>query len=136
VICYIDENIPIKAAQILDAFDGQNEIRSLLDWFERGTPDIEWMKKITLWDKSPVVISGDSRILTNKAEKQILKECNLMYVLVAQGWLHLEWPRFAWRIIKIWPSIVTNVKQARCPMIFKVPVSGLKIENIGRISNL
>lgn len=121
---------------MLDAFEEKNEIRSLLDGFERGTPDTEWLKEIALWDKTPVVVSGDSRILKNKVEKQVLKECNLMYVLLAQGWLHLEWPCYAWRIIKIWPSIVTNVQQARYPMIFKVPVSGSKIQNLGRISKL
>lgn len=136
MIFFIDENIPIKAAQMLEAFEEKHEIRACLDWFERGTPDTVWMKKIVRWNKTPVVVGGDGRILKNNVEKQAIKECGLMYVLLAQGWLHLDWSVYAWKIIKIWPNIVTNVEQARYPLLFKVPVSASKIQNLGRISEL
>lgn len=138
MIFFTDENIPIKAAQMLGIFEEKHQIRACQDWFERGTPDTDWMAEVSSWDESEttVVVGGDSRILKNEVEKQVLKDSKLTFVLLAQRWLHLEWPVYAWKIIKVWPNIVQTVEQVRYPMVFKVAVGGLKIQTIGRISNL
>lgn len=138
MIFFTDENISKNAAYMLDNFEQKHEVRACLDYFDRGTPDTEWMRVVASWDESDttVVVCGDGRILKNKVEKQVLKECGLMFVLLAPGWLHLEWSVFGWKIVKAWPHIVKNIEQARYPMVFEVPVSGLKIQTRGRISNL
>ena len=138
MIFFTDENFQIKAAQMLGIFEEKHEIRACQDWFQRGTPDIEWMEEVASWDESEttVVVGGDGRILTNEVEKQVLKNSKLTFVLLARGWLHLEWPVYAWKIIRVWPRIVRNVEQAHYPMVFKVAVGGLTIETIGRTSEL
>ena len=109
-----------------------------LDEFKQGIPDVEWMKEIATWDSNSntVAVCGDGRILKNKAEKKVLKECNLMFVYLAPGWTNLQWPTFAWKIIKAWPDIVKNVEQAGYPMLLEVAAATLKIKNRGRISRL
>lgn len=135
MIFFADENIPIDAVRILSIFERKHEVRALEDYFEKGTKDIEWMRGIAAWD-SPVVLCGDGRIIRNKVERQVLKECNLMFVHLSSGWPNLDWPIYCWKIIKVWPEIVTNVEQASKPMIFEVKPASLKIQSYGPTRNL
>lgn len=138
MIFFTDENISKKAAQMLAIFEPKHEVRACKDYFDEGTPDTEWMPAIASWNggQPTVAVCGDGRILKNRVEKRVLKECKLMFVYLAPGWTNLQWPVFAWKIIKVWPDIVRNVKQARYPMVFEVAASSLKIQSGGRISNL
>lgn len=144
MIFYTDENISKYAAYMLRIFEqrrqsqAHHQIIAHLDKFKQGIPDIEWMKEIASWNdnSTTVAVCGDGRILKNKAEKQVLKECNLMFVYLAPGWTNLQWPEFAWKIIKIWPDIVRNVEQANCPMLFEVASRSLKIKTMGHINSL
>ena len=120
---------------MLNNFDRDNEIRASLDYFDEGTKDEEWMRVVASWDSSSVAVCGDGRILRNKVEKKVLKECGLMFVYLASGWTNLVWVQFAWKIVKVWPDIVKNVKQVRYPMVFEV-TPRLKIQSRGRISTL
>lgn len=123
---------------MLALFEEKHQIRAYLDYFSPGTPDTEWMPKVASWDEndSTIVISGDGRILRNEVEKQVLKECKLMYVYLSPGWTHVKWSDYAWKIIKAWPGIIKNVEQARFPMLFQVGVANLQIQTFGLISKL
>lgn len=120
---------------MLGYFDQENEMRTLVDYFSKGTPDTEWMPKVASWKGNPVIVAGDGRIFKNKVEKRILAECNITFVYLASGWTNTIWDIYAWKIIKVWPDIVRNVKQANYPMLFKVTIQ-LKVQSIGRISTL
>lgn len=138
MIFFTDENISKNAAYMLTIFERKHKIRAHCDYFEPGTPDPEWLKVLASWNESEttVVVCGDGRILRNKVQKRILKECGLMFVYLAPGWTTIEWEDFAWKIIKVWPNIVKNVEEATYPMVFEVTVGSLKIQTRGRISNL
>lgn len=135
VIFFADENISEYLARMLDIFDRKNEIRAHADYFDKGTPDAEWMQKVASWSKDVVAICGDGRILKNKAERKVLKECNLMFVHLASGWTRLPWEEQVWKLIKAWPNIREQVSCARFPMLFGVSVNG-KVGSRGRISSL
>ena len=135
MIFFTDENISEYLAKMLGHFDRVNEIRAHRDYFEKGTRDVEWIKTVASWGNDTVIIGGDGRILKNRAEKAVLKECDITFVLLASGWLNLDWNNFAWKMIKVWPEIVRSVSQARFPMLFEVSSSNLKVQTIGRISN-
>lgn len=127
MIFFTDECFMYKANRLVEAFDRENEIRPLLDHFERGTPDVVWIPTIAKWTPKPVVICGDGRILKNKVERQVLKEAGLTFICLSSGWTNLEWPVFAWKIIKVWPRIVvcgTAIK----PTVFEVSPTTLKVE--------
>lgn len=121
---------------MLNHFESKHQVRAHLDYFEPGTPDIEWMKKVASWSDDIVVLCGDGRILKNRVERQMLKEYDLMFVHLASGWTNIRWEVFGWKIIKVWPDIVNNVEQAPCPMVFEVAVGGLKVRPLGRTSDL
>jgi len=91
VIFIADENVAVRAARVLDAFDSDNEIHHLTRYFERGTADLEWITKLAQWDPRPVVLCADSRILRNKAERSALREADLMFVHLSRGWTNTPW---------------------------------------------
>jgi hypothetical protein len=135
VIFFFDENISEYAARMLSCFDRNNEMRAGDNWVPKGTPDKDLLPKVASWGDKTVVVSGDARILKNKVERKVLKECNLTFVYLAPGWTKLPWEDFAWRIVKVWPDVVKNVEQAPQPLVFEV--SGqLKVQAVSRISSL
>jgi len=132
VIFFFDENISEYAARMLGYFDRKNEMRASVDYFKKGTPDTDWLSTVAKWGDKTVVVSGDARILLNKVERQVLKECKLTCVYLARGWTKLPWEESAWRIVKAWPDIVKNVEQAPYPSVFEVSL-GPKVQAEGRI---
>ena len=136
MIFFTDECVPTNAARMLSYFEQEHEVRAHEDHFEKGTPDTDWMQVLAKWNETTIVISGDGRILKNKAEKRVLKECGLTFVYLALGWTNTVWREYGWKIIKVWPDIVRNVVDARYPMVFEVMVGSLKVQPVGHISNL
>jgi hypothetical protein len=97
VIFFTDENISPNAAYMLSYFEPRYQVRAHSDYFESGTSDIVWMRELASWNKeeTTVAVCGDGRILKNKVEKQVLKECDFTFVLLARGWTNLCWNEFA-----------------------------------------
>ncbi len=135
MIFLTDENISPRAAYMLDQFDHKHEVRAFVDYFKEGTPDTEWMLAVASWEDTTIAVSADGRISRNEVERQVLKECELMFVYLAPGWVHLGWEKYAWKIIKAWPAIASIVEQARYPMLFEVSTLG-KVRALARISKL
>jgi hypothetical protein len=135
VTFFTDENISHRVAKLLEAFDARIEVRFFDGEFDKGKPDVEWLRDIAQWQPKPVVLGGDGRILRNRAELRVLKECDMMFVYLAPGWTNLPWHDFAWKIIKAWPAIVDNVTRARQPSIFEVSASTLKVESRGTVAS-
>ena len=88
------------------------------------------------WDPKPIVIGGDGRILKNKAERAALRQADLSFIYLTSGWTNLEWPVFAWKIIKVWPDVVRNVETARMPTVYEVGPGNLKVKRIGDTARL
>ncbi|MCH8966382.1 MAG: hypothetical protein IID43_01770, partial [Planctomycetes bacterium] len=122
MIFFTDENISSKIAPLLEAFDPDHQIRCYENYFNKGEPDTEWLRQIATWSEKPTVLNGDGRILTNPAELAALREANLMFVVFGKRWTDLNWPTFAWKIIKVWPQIVQEVHTTRRPTLFRVTV--------------
>lgn len=135
MIFFADENISDRLAEMLDIFDRKNQVRAHKNYFEKGTPDIDWLREVASWDEKPILLCGDGRILKNKAERQVLKECDLMFVYLASGWMRLAWEEMAWKAIKAWPVIVKNVEHVLQPTLFEVSING-KIELKSKINRL
>ena len=136
MIFFTDENIPKNIAYMLSYFEQNYEVRAYLDYFPKGEPDIGWMRAITKWNEKLVAVCADGRILRNKVERRVLRECGFTFVYLASGWTNIPWPTYGWKIIKAWPDIVKNVEEARYPMVFEVKVASLKIQSYGRIQDL
>jgi hypothetical protein len=135
VIFFFDACVSRYVAYMLGHFDRNHQMRASVDHFKEGTPDKEWMPVVASWGDDVVVVSGDGRILRNRAEKQVLKECRRTFVCLAPVWPKLPWEEYAWRFVKVWPDIIKNVQQARYPTVFEVS-HNLKVQSTGRIDQL
>lgn len=125
-----DENFQIQGVRLLEAFDQENEIRHITDVLGKGTPDVEWLTAAGGWTPKPVIIGGDGRILRRKSELAALKAADLSFVFLAPGWTNLNWPTFAWKIVKAWPGVASNVSRALRPTVFELKPGNLKIDRI------
>lgn len=66
----------------------------------------------------------------------MLRQCDLMFVYLARGWITIGWEEQAWKIIKAWPAIVHSVSHTRKPTIFEVHAGSLKVERVKLVSQL
>jgi len=130
-----DENFTRRMAELLSVFDRINTITPLVDHFEPGTPDIEWITALASWNRKPAILGGDGRILRNESERVALKEADLTFVYLQSGWTNIPWDVQAWKILKAWPTVIKEVERARKPVLIEVTVN-LKIDNRGPISSL
>lgn len=122
---------------MLEAFDRRHKVSAHDDYFGQATSDIEWLASIGCWSPKPVVICGDGRILKNKAERAVLRDQQLMFVYLAPGWTNLNWASdFAWKIVKVWPEIVSEVQRAREPTIFEVAPKSLKVSLMQKVRDI
>ncbi|MBI1353439.1 MAG: hypothetical protein GC160_03770 [Acidobacteria bacterium] len=127
---FVDENVSPKLAQILDIFDQRNEVRHLLDYFEAGTPDIEWLQGLGRWSPKPAVVCGDGRILRNAVERAALLESELTFVCLAPGWMKTRFEDQAWKLLKAWPNVAQNVVGVHRPTRFELSVGNLKLRRL------
>jgi hypothetical protein len=133
MIFFTDECFMYKANKLVEAFDRDNVIKPPLDHFSAGTPDVEWIPAVAAWTPKPTIVCGDGRILRNKVERQVLKEAALTFICLSKGRTNLEWSVFAWKIIKVWPTIVISA-QAIKPTVFEVSAATLKVEKSYQLS--
>ena len=127
---FFDRNMPPQLARMVDALEREHTARAHDDdvRFTPTTPDVEWIA--TLGADAPpwIIISGDGRILRNKAELAALKEAKLTFFCMCKAWMHMGIYEWAWKFVKVWPDIVENAKGAT-PRIFEVSGGGgLKVE--------
>jgi hypothetical protein len=127
MIFVADENVQVGITKLLAVFDSRNQFQLLLESVAQGTRDVEWIQKLAAWDPKPVVISGDSRILSNRVESRALKVSRLTWVALGKGWIEAPWETVAWKIIKAWPEIRQSVRAADRPTVFEVAFRTLKI---------
>jgi hypothetical protein len=103
--------------------------------FDRETPDTEWLRALG-GDGDPcwVVLSGDGRILTNRVERQVLREVNLTFFCMTKTWTHMLIHEYVWKFLKVWPHIVADARASiGTPALFEVGGGrALKVRRIGR----
>lgn len=131
---FADENFPPGAAAHLhlEASRKEHEVIHLLDQFPPGTPDTTWIRQVATWTPPPAILSGDGRILSNRAEVELLRHCNLSFFLFEKGWLRLPIHEWQWKALRIFPSILQTAASLREPTIFRVPVSSLRIQRVSK----
>jgi len=125
VIFFTDENFIHKAALMLMAFDDRHEVRPFLNYFRRSTPDEQWIPQVGGWNPRPVIVGGDGRILTNRVQRQLLRESQCIYVHLASGWTNTPWETYAWKLIKYWPRVLKETFAARPQTVLILRTTGV-----------
>jgi hypothetical protein len=130
---FFDRSAPIGLARMVRGVEGDSLLIVHHDEdgrFHPKTEDTEWLRALggdgaPLW----IVISGDGRILKNRAEKQVLDEVALPFICLDGGWPRKAIYEYAWRFMKAWPSILAEAKAATRGRIYRVHSgASLKVE--------
>jgi hypothetical protein len=109
------------AIHALTAVDGHSAIH-LRDKFSPDTPDVDWIKALSQ-EGEWVLICGDLNITRTKAEKSVWRNAGLIGFFLKNGWMHQKpWDQ-AWRLVKWWPSIVTQAQLAKPRSTYLVQVN-------------
>jgi hypothetical protein len=129
---FFDRNMAPQLARMVNALEREHTAQSHYDddRFTDTTSDVEWIKVLADDDPPWVIISGDGRILKNKAELSALKEAGLTFFCLSRQWMHMKIYEQAWKFIKAWPDILENAK-GTTPRIYEISGgAGLKVERI------
>lgn len=93
----------------------------------RHSADIEWIEYLKR-KKDWIFVTGDFRLLKNKAERAALRGSGLYGFILATGYQKLPDHHVASNLIRKWPE-VENLVKAVGSSIFEIPVSrGAKLK--------
>jgi len=132
---FFDRCAPIAIARMVRAIEGTATTIRHHDEESRFNPktaDTEWMKKLGEDGEPPwIVISGDGRILKNRAERAVLDEVGLPFFCLDKPWPNTPIYEYAWKFMKVWPKIVDTACQRKAGAIFKISAgSSLSIDQL------
>ena len=125
-----DENISGKIIRILDLYDSSNEYRQISDEFDRGTPDEVWIPGIARQFPDSIILSGDRRILKDRAQRTILDGSGLSFIYPDKTLAGQTFEEQIWRYLKVWPRVLAEVVPAQArqrPGIWEIPFNANKL---------
>jgi hypothetical protein len=131
---FFDRCMPHRLARMVDAYETDHTVRHHDDdpRFKESTTDVEWLTALAADDPRWIIVSGDGRILKNRAERAALEEANLSCVCLTKAWMNMAIHEFAWKFLRVWPEIAENAKVG-VPSIFEVAGGrALKVTLISR----
>lgn len=92
----------------------------------RHAADIEWIRYLREANETWIFLSGDGRILRNKAEAAALRSAGLIGFVLAPAYqkspLHLQ----ASTILALWPDILELARRLSPPAMFEIPLGKRK----------
>jgi hypothetical protein len=116
------------------AIDGKNHTITPHDEDDRFNPkatDAEWMTVLGKDGPPPwIVVSGDGRILRNKAERKVLGETSLPFFCLDKGWPNTPIYEYAWKFMKVWPKIVERPGRGKGRIFRVLAGSSLAVEEL------
>ena len=108
-----------------------HEIVTVEDRYGRATPDENWMLDASKWSPKPIVVSGDTAILSkNKVKRAMFRECAFVWFALADAWENMEFNTLMWKATKVWPEITVAAAHATPPRVFRVRAKNEDIEDI------
>lgn len=129
---FFDRCVPVKIAHAVAALAEPDIVVVHLDDDERftnKTADVDWLKRLeTDGDPAWIVVSGDGRILKNKAERKLLDETGLRFFCCSDSWPNMPLEVYAWRFVKVWFEIVECAKRPKGRLFQVGAGASLKID--------
>jgi len=128
---FLDNNLSPAFARALHALSDRDghEVRHLSEKFDRDITDVEWIRALA-GEGDWVVVSGDTRIPKNPAERQAWLEAQLTTFFLGKGWTNLSLWDQAWKLVQWWPRIIDQARNVQPPAAFLVPVKGSRFEQL------
>ncbi len=130
MIFLLDENFNEKVIPLLAAYFTQDSLITVAREFGKGSADTEWIPRAARRNPPSFVVSGDFRRVKSKHQRKIVTQAGLTWFALSPGWTNIPVDVYAWKIVKVWPSIRETASEVTRPLIFQVPVSSLKVERL------
>jgi PIN like domain len=127
---FFDNCISFRIARALNVLDEHNEIVPFRDKFPVEIKDIEWISELAKESDKWVVVSGDSRISRNKAEREAWLEGELTAFFWEPGWENLPHWRKAATMVKWWPAITDQARKIAPGAGFLIPVRSSRLRQV------
>ena len=120
MIFFFDNDFSPKIPRILVIMG--HEACHLRDHFPADAPDVEWLERAgrERW----VIVTADSRIRRNRAERMALQQANTPTIFVSGAVRHYEAREQVIWFIKHWPQVETALRKAGPGMIFEMSAHG------------
>lgn len=126
----VDENLPPALARSLNAlFAGIHEIIHLRDRYGPGVRDLVWISDLSSEGRW-IVISGDRRIMRNRAEYSAFRASNLIGFFLSKGLYKAPLVKQAERILALWNTIEMLAGLVQGGAMFELPMKSSRIRQI------
>lgn len=106
------------------------------DSFKVDATDEYWIGELGRRPDKWVALSADNRIIRNRAERAALREAGLNFFVFVPRWFTLPPNLMAAQLLKVWPVILSAAERAREPHVWEIPVSSLKLLDLGPTQKL
>ena len=126
---FIDNCLPPRLANALDALDDQHDVVALRRKFPPDAKDPDWLRELAK-ERDWVVVSGDPRIARGRHEREAWLQSGLTAFFLEPGWTNLAFWTQASKLIQWWPIIVRQAEAIRAGAGFFVPVRGTKLRQV------
>jgi PIN like domain len=132
---FADENFSANLANMLAIFsEGACSFELHGECFQRGDSDEHILGTLKLREPKPIVLCGDGKILTNPARLAALKDADLHFVVLADGYVNLKWRDQVIHVFKAWGELCDTITKQHHPTIFRIRVNS-KVEIVRRLSD-
>lgn len=139
MIFFLDRNIGIRLARMLDAYDAQNTIRHHDEdaRFSEQTKDTFLIKTLAGDDPKPVFITADVNMWKRHPdERKALARSGLTVVFLRKRFHHMDFHSQAVKLLGIWPEIARETGRLRRPSAFELTPSARKLQLLGPTEKL
>jgi len=128
---FLDNNVSPCHAEALRIYAGDHgaEFEHLSEMFDRSTPDPEWIPALAA-DGHWIIISGDTRISTNPANRRAWIESKLTAFFFADPWQRSRAIKQAEEMLHWWPHIFDEAKRSPTGAGFLMPKNGNQLKQI------
>lgn len=116
-----DENLSPRLARAFQKlFEGECEVITIRDRFNKKTSDITWISDLSSEGKW-VVISGDRRITRNQAEYNAFRSSKLVGFFMSKSVYKSPVTKQAARLLILWEDIQTLSDKVEGGALFELP---------------
>lgn len=124
---FFDNCFPKKLTAALIELCPDHHLEHLTTRFRPDAPDAEWVQQLA--DEGGwIMISGDYDLISVPHVTRLIRENNLVAVVLKKGFTNLGLWDFASKISKAWPSIVDATSRSKPGSIWTLAVRSLKLE--------
>lgn len=125
-----DNCISFRIAHALGILDERHLIVALRDKFPVDITDVEWISVLAKEKEQWVIISGDTRITRNQAEREAWREAEQTAFFGEPGWENLPHWRKASTLVKWWPVISDQALKIAPGAGFLIPVGSNRLRQV------